>query len=159
MGEADFQSKFSSLYTGIRTEITFSYVYTPLFCLRRSVIALMVVLANPYVQFNLIVYIALELSALAIFFTVKPMRDRLLNCSGVMNEGLIFATVYFMLAFTNYNPDVTLRYALGFGLTQCIILTLAINLGLMLYTVCHGVHQARLKWIYDKAWATHAGKL
>ena len=59
MNTPDFRIKFSSLYTSLDISKTFSYMYTALFCLRRIILAIFVVLMNSYVSLNLLIILIL----------------------------------------------------------------------------------------------------
>jgi len=85
-------------------------MYTLLFCIRRYIIGIMVVFLNSFVAINIIVYIVLQLGTISLFLHYKPMLSKLMNCTEIMNEVLIYISVYFMMIFTNWIHNVELRY-------------------------------------------------
>ena len=70
----------------------------------------MTVFFNPFVAINIIVYFVLQLGTISLFLHFKPMFTKLMNYTEIMNELLIFITVYFMMIFTNWIQNVELRY-------------------------------------------------
>ena len=79
-----------------------SYVYTSLFCIRRYIIALLTIFMNSYVALNIVGYIILQLCSISLFLHFKPMLTKMMNYTEIINEVLIFASVYFMMIFTNW---------------------------------------------------------
>jgi len=85
-------------------------MYTLLFCIRRYIIGVMTIFMNSFVVLNIIVYIALQLGTISIYLHFKPMLTKLMNYTEIINEILIFISVYFMMIFTNWIQNIELRY-------------------------------------------------
>ena len=101
------------------------------------------------------IFIALELVVLITYISVKPLSKRILFYSEIMNELFILCTIYYMLAFTNFNYNINLRYSLGFSLSRLINIIIALNLGFIFYDLYKEINKIRLKYIYDKSWAKY----
>jgi len=102
MNVEEFKQKFISLYTNIKPHNQISYMYTLLFCIRRYIIGVMTIFLNSFVVFNIIVYFALQIGTISMYLHFKPMLTKFLNRIEIMNETLIFISVYFMMIFTNW---------------------------------------------------------
>jgi len=94
--------KFISLYTNLNVLKKISYVFTSLFCIRRYIIAFLTIFMNSYVALNIVVYILLQLGTISMFLHFKPMLTKMMNYTEIINEGVILASVYYMMIFTNW---------------------------------------------------------
>jgi len=92
------------------------------------------------------------------FLYSKPMLTKAMNYTEIINEGLVFVTVYFMMFFTNWMQDVELRYELGFRLIYCIIFIVALNIVIIATCMCVDVYWKCKKMKHDRAWKAYNKK-
>jgi len=86
------------------------------------------------------------------------MLTKLMNYTEIMNEVLIFISVYFMMIFTNWIQNIELRYELGFSLNQYIYIVTFINFAIIVFCLIVAVYWKYKKYKYDNAWAKHHEK-
>jgi len=87
------------------------------------------------------------------------MLTKAMNYTEIINEGLVFVTVYFMMFFTNWMQDIELRYELGFRLIYCIIIIVGLNIVIIATCMSIDVYWKCKKIRHDKAWKSHNNKI
>jgi len=97
----------------------------------------------------------LQLGTLSIFLHFKPMLTKLMNYIEIMNEVLIFISVYFMMIFTNWIQNIELRYSLGYSLNNCLIIVVLMNITIIVFCLVIEIYWEYKKYQHDKAWAKH----
>ena len=92
------------------------------------------------------------------FLHFKPMITKAMNYTEMINEVLVFITVYFMMFFTNWVEDVELRYSLGFRLICCIIIIVGLNIVIIATCMSIEIYWKYKKLRHDKAWKVYNKK-
>jgi len=126
-----YKVRMGSLYLDVDTvDKPFALLFTPLFCVRRFVFALIAVVSeNHLVQLFVTIYASLVL----IFFyvTVWPMNDKVNNLMQLCNELFLLTCIHFMFAFTDYTVDPVKRFKIGFAYLIFIGVNIAVNIVLI----------------------------
>lgn len=66
--------------------------------------------------------------------SVKPFKVSLMNAIEILNELCVLIANYHLLCFTDFVPDPKMQSNIGYSLLGFTGLTLAINIGALLYT-------------------------
>ena len=68
-------------------------------------------------------------------FHVKPYNDKLMNILDSMNEIVSIFVIYFILLFTDFVPDASVRYMLGWPLIGVTSLAILVHVSVMAFGI------------------------
>jgi hypothetical protein len=145
-----FKLKFDTLYQNTNPFKTSAYQLTLIFCTRRLLLALATVLKGEYLIVGLYTYVFLSMLTLSFFIRNKPMKYESFNNVEIMNETLILSTSYFMFVFSDWIPDVEIRYNVGFYLMYLVAAMSVINFIIIIREMCKGIKKESGRGNYEK---------
>jgi hypothetical protein len=89
----------------------------------------------------------------------KPMNARFLNNCELLNEINLLFIYYFMFLFTEFVPDVELRWRLGFYFIYLVGMVFFINVAVVSYSMFNAIYlqvrQKKAKKEWKKYWVVH----
>ena len=110
-------ASYSTLYQNIRIHSRvhgdWPLLNTPLFLIKRLVIAFLTVALQDHPLSQISAYIVFSLVSLAYILSVRPMETTALNTIELINEGFVLLAGYCLLLFTDIVPSVETRYLIG----------------------------------------------
>lgn len=101
--------------------------FTPVFCLRRFVLAFATVFFSETLWLQLFVFTYSTLFAACFFIGIRPMNQKLLNRIEMFNETATLGSLYFILYFTEWCDNVELRSDVGQMYMYYVILIASAN--------------------------------
>ena len=69
-----------------------------------------------------------------------PLKNKYFNFLEIINESAIYMSIFFMMIFTDWVPDVELRYSLGYFYIPFIGSIIFINIVTILFEMLVGVY-------------------
>ena len=67
------------------------------------------------------------------------MANKQLNTIECLNEGAVYTTSLFMLIFTDWIPDVEMRYTLGYVYMPLILGIVVVNLAIVIIEMVYSI--------------------
>jgi hypothetical protein len=167
LDEPDFIQKYETIYQNVDHRKHSVYWSTPLFCIKRFIIALGTALFVKPIEISIFFYIYLSLFTLGYNFLNRPMSTRVIQIIDNTNEVFILLSGYAIIVFSNwiYNPDIQsgmqaeealeLRYDIGFIYLGWLGLIVSINLALIIFEMFKACRKKNRRRIYYKKWGYH----
>jgi hypothetical protein len=106
---------------------------TTIFCAKRILLGFTTVYIAGLPLASTYVYGLGSLFSIGFFLNNKPMSSKIFNFMENLNEAAIYMMCYFTFLFTDWIPDIELRYTLGFVFMPCIVLIVLINIVCVFY--------------------------
>jgi len=106
---------------------------TTLFCSKRIILALTTVYLNDFVIASTYYYCFSSLFTIGFFMNNKPMSSKLMNKIEILNEFAIYLSTFVMFFFSDWIPDIEIRYTLGYVYLPGILTIVIVNLACVLY--------------------------
>lgn len=101
------------------------------FFARRIILAVTILFIDSFVfQFTLL--IAVSLGYLSFLYGTRPLETKYDNMVEAFNEECMLLLLYAMMMMTQFVPEASLRYALGFGYIAIILINLGVHLVIMI---------------------------
>ena len=117
--EKEFKTKYIALYKNVDTRRKsdhgkqIPYYYTTLYCLIRILLAYTTVYWSQYMIVNQLAYYAISMGAIGYYLVYKPLRGKVHNYVEIINSCFLLLGSYFMVIFSNWVPDIEIRYTFG----------------------------------------------
>ena len=129
----EYESKFGSMYEGIKTEKLDSALYMTMFCLRRMLLVLALLFFKEFDEFVLIYAFLLVCSANFVYLTMAMANtEEILNKLEIFNELGLIAVLYTMLFFVKTNRlDALVVWDAGIGTIAVLGFVFLLNFGYM----------------------------
>ena len=121
-------------------------------CIRRLFIAFSTIFGNKYLIIDIYIDFFSTLYVIKFFFDHSPMSSSLLNGSELFNDCSLLLITYSMFLFTDFIPDVELRYSLGMYFIYIIGIVFAINVSMVFYDMFMAVVKEYRKKKHAKKW-------
>lgn len=122
----------------MRTDRDSIWKLTPLFCLKRILLAFTTVFIMVLPLSSTYIYAFGSLFSIGYFLNNMPMDRRLFNFMEILNESMIYFTCFFTFIFTDW-VDIETRYAYGFVFMPIVVLTLIINIVCVVWDIASTV--------------------
>ena len=144
----DCKKKYGTLYENMH-ECQVACYMTTLFCCKRILLASTTIFIPHFIHATICVQILSSLFSLGLNLNKRPMKTKVLNLIENMNEGAVYLSCLFMLLFTDWLPDIELRYSLGYVFLPVFLFIILFNLGF----VFHEMFLAflRSKWVAKRS--------
>jgi hypothetical protein len=131
----DFKKPYGTLYMGLKENRDSVYMLNSLFCGRRFVLALSTIYFNSFLVANIYVTLFGSLIMIKFFYDYKPYESPLLNRFEKVNEIFTLFINYGLFIFTEFVPDVEVRYKMGFYYINLVSLVFAFNISLIAFDI------------------------
>ena len=147
-----FKKMYGSLYQNVYPLKNSAYKVTTIFCVKRILLGLTTAYLNGFVLASIYVYGFTSLFSIGWFLNERPMVSKLMNFMENINELAIYISCYFMFLFTEWIPDVEMRYNLGFIYLPALLSIIAANFACVIYDMLKPLFFKikRVKSKYDK---------
>jgi hypothetical protein len=135
--------KYGALYLHLDTKKPSAYMFTTLFLLRRFIQAWSTILFGDKLLVINIYFNTLS-SLYLIYFYVGyfPFQDLSSNRLELFNEMFNLYSNYSLIVFTDFVPDVELRYKMGFKFVAMVIVVFLVNVGQVFYQLIYQIFQS-----------------
>lgn len=151
LDDPDFNKKFGTLFQNLYVKKSSATVMTTLFCTKRIILALTTVYLNNFVLASIYYYSFSSLFSIGYFLNERPFKNKLLNFMENINEAAVYLTSFMMFMFTDWIPDIEVRYTIGFVYLTGILGIVLINLACVLFEMGVALkHSIRNKWRIHK---------
>lgn len=120
-----------------RTAVTI----TTLFCCKRILLALTTVYLNSFVIASVYFYCFSSLFTIGFILNNKPMGSKLMNFMEIINEVAVYLSTFVMFFFTEWIPDIEVRYTLGFVYLPGILGIILVNLACVIFEMGVAIKQ------------------
>ena len=129
----EYESKFGSMYEGIKTKKLVSALYTSVFCLRRMLLVLALLFLKEFDEFVMIYAFLFICSANFVYLTMAMANtEDVLNRLEIVNELGLIAVLYTMLFFIRTNTlDALVVWDAGVGTIAVLGFVFLLNFGYM----------------------------
>jgi len=155
LSDEDFESKFGSVYEGLKTSERYVLAYTPVFLLRRALFTVNSLLLYEYVMIQMGCAVVITLAQGCYILQFKPFDDPLINMLEAMNETITLLLIDLIFLFTPLIESQKLKYRLGFVfigmLASCIAVHLFFLFTDMAKQMLSRIKVWRAKWKARKA--------
>lgn len=131
----DFKKPYGTLYMGLKENRPSAYMLNSLFCGRRFVLAMTTIYLNSFLVSNIYVTLFGSLGMIKFFFDYTPYESPLLNRFEKVNEIFTLFINYYLFIFTEFVPDVQVRYTMGFYYINLVGLIFAFNISLIAFDI------------------------
>ncbi|TNV85393.1 hypothetical protein FGO68_gene4317 [Halteria grandinella] len=123
-----YSRKFGSLYEQLNIQKHSAKLYTPLFLLRRALIAFLAVAIHdiPSLQIQILVFHSF-LMFIYLLLT-KPFTSKRLYYIELFNEGTVYIASMHLFIFTDFGPSADVQYAMGWSLIGITLLNIVVNI-------------------------------
>ena len=129
----EYESKFGSMYEGIKTEKLVSALYITVFCLRRMLLVLALLFLKEFDEFVMIYAFLFICSANFVYLTMAMANTvEILNKLEIFNELGLIAVLYTMMFFIRTNRlDALVVWDAGLGTIAVLGFVFLLNFGYM----------------------------
>lgn len=122
-----YRIRYGTLYANVNYADKAALSNLSFFCLRRLLLAIGTVLLQHYLVAQLFFLVYPTLFMIGFVITVRPMMTRFHNRVELVNEVFTLTTVYFILFFSDWCPEVELRGLIGTIFLYFIAVIVGIN--------------------------------
>jgi hypothetical protein len=105
--------------------------YTSIFCLKRLLLAVFTVFFNNSLVLNILMNIFGNLAVIKYLLDSMPMEFTYLNWLEIINEINMLFFTYVLFLFTQFVPDLEIRYQLGYVFIYLVSFVMGLNLMLI----------------------------
>ena len=77
---------------------------------------------------------------IAVYWNTKPFPSRMMTFLESLNELAIYGSIYYMIVFTHWIPDVEVRYSLGWFYLPSAAIVIGINIACVIYDMFYGLY-------------------
>lgn len=123
-----FESRFGSLYEGLKTKDRMQIFCNFIFTARRVLLILSAVYLGNYQFFQVQSYIFLSQINLMYLMHYRPYLESSTNNNEIFNEACVLALSYQLFIFTDFVDDINVKLYTGYGLIAAILANFGINL-------------------------------
>jgi hypothetical protein len=102
--------------------------YFAIFCYRRLVNALLIVLLHDHSSYQVMIYICFNQYVIIANGKANPFKEALSRRIDYFNEVMLLVASYHLFCFTDFVSDAEARLVMGYSLMVVTIFTVAINL-------------------------------
>ena len=135
LAKDDFKKPFGTLYMGLKENRPSAYMLNSLFCARRLILAFTTIYFNTFLTTNIYITFFGSLAMIKFYFDYTPYESPLLNRFEKVNEIFTLFISYYLFIFTEFVPDVEVRYKMGFYYINLVSLVFAFNISLIAYDI------------------------
>jgi hypothetical protein len=132
----EFQDRYGTLIHELDLSRPFAVYYHPFILTRWLLTVLTLIILRDFYSLQLILFYMFSLFTQYLLIHLKPMKEMNENYFGVFNEFMVQLYIYLMIALTQFNGSNKARSELGLGLVAIIILSLAVNIGKFIISLC-----------------------
>lgn len=143
----EMKISYLTLYNNLRTKKPSTHLHTSFFCARRIIIGAFTVFVGWSPLANIIVNIYVSIAMLGYLVSFKPLITPTLNKIEIMNDIFMVLCSYALILFTDFVPDVEVKYTLGAIFTGIIGFILLINLSIILKSM---IRSFALKYLHSR---------
>lgn len=146
LNDPQFITAFGTLYTNLITDKTSAYIMPCIFCVKRLLIALATVFMQDFILMSIYIYSFSSLFSIGYIIRKRPMKSQTMNRMEQVNEWALYITSLFMFLFTEWIPDISTRYTLGYIFMPTMMTIVSINLGCVFYEMYRVFSLSYRRW-------------
>ena len=133
----EFQDRYGTLIHELDISRPFAVYYHPFILMRWLLTVLTLIILRDFYSLQLILLYIFSLCTQYLLIHLKPIKEMNENYFGVFNEFMVQLYIYLMIALTQCNgSNKEVRSELGLGLVAVIILSVAVNIGKFIISLC-----------------------
>jgi hypothetical protein len=133
LNSREVKARYGSLWEGYRTKTKWIVAYRVWFMLRRLMICV-IVLAMKQLALQIILFVAQEVTTMIILEYGRPFKKSSKQTHEVANEVFITLTIYFMMFFSPYIPNIDVQTGIGFAFCGLLSVHLLISVIIMAWS-------------------------
>ena len=140
-----FNQRFGEFFNDFKQKNKLAVNTNSFFVLRRFLFSLSLVFLSRYLFLQLFLSLLSSSLFFIFIFVVQPYKKRLLNRLEIFNESCILVLNYFIVGFTDMQPDPKLKQFLGLLYCGFIILNFLSNIAFMVFVAVQSKRRKRNK--------------
>ena len=132
----DTKDKIGNFYLDIKLHDKWSYLYYPMFLVRRFAFIMMpfVFMGYPAQQIQMLFFV--HIFYVMFYIKLKPHAERSRFGMELFNEAMQLTLYYHMILFSQFNTDVHARFSYGYSFLYCLVAIMGVNIvSTMLHTI------------------------